>query len=83
MTVWVEKKEKMFQSPFKCLNAALGKSIGVRLKNGKEYAGVLQGLDEHMNLVLEKAETTINEEIKKLDTIVIRGDTIFYIRLTI
>ena len=83
MTVWVEKKEKMFQSPFKCLNAALGKSIGVRLKNGKEYAGVLQGFDERMNLVLEKAGTSINEGRKELNTIVIRGDTIFYITITI
>ncbi len=68
---------KKIQNPQKCLSASLGKKITVALKNGKEYQGELKGFDEHMNLVLENAE--LMNEGRKLDTVVIRGDTIFYI----
>ncbi|MEM2933965.1 MAG: LSM domain-containing protein [Methanocellales archaeon] len=71
--------KKKIQNPQKCLSAALGKSITVALKNGKEYRGELKGFDEHMNLVLENAE--LLNAGRKLDIAVIRGDTIFYIIL--
>ncbi|MEM2925455.1 MAG: LSM domain-containing protein [Methanocellales archaeon] len=71
--------KKKIQSPQKWLSASIGRNITVALKNGKEYMGELKGFDEHMNLVLEDVE--LLNSGRKLDTVVIRGDTIFYIIL--
>jgi len=52
----------------------------VELRNRKEYRGVLIGYDPHMNLVLKTAEEIINEEEpKKLDMVIVRGDNVVYI----
>jgi small nuclear ribonucleoprotein len=51
----------------------------VSLKGGREIRGVLQGYDVHMNLVLDKAEETENGEIRKLGTLIVRGDNVIYI----
>jgi small nuclear ribonucleoprotein len=74
----LKKKIKIkIQNPQKCLSACLGEIITVALKNGREYKGELKGFDEHMNLVLENAE--LLNAGRKLETVFIRGDTIFYI----
>ncbi|MEM2924354.1 MAG: LSm family protein [Methanocellales archaeon] len=70
----------MAQRPLDILNAALNMPVIVRLKGGREFRGELQGYDPHMNLVLDKAEELVNGQvIKKLGTIVVRGDTIVYV----
>ncbi|MEM2933570.1 MAG: LSm family protein [Methanocellales archaeon] len=70
----------MTQRPLDILNAALNMPVIVRLKGGREFRGELQGYDPHMNLVLDKAEELVNGQvIKKLGTIVVRGDTIVYV----
>ena len=50
------------------------------LKNGKQFVGVLNAFDIHINTVLDDVEELENGETKrKLGTVFIRGDTIILI----
>lgn len=68
------------QRPLDVLNRALGSSVLVSLKGGKELRGKLMGYDIHVNLVLEDAEELQgSESIKRYGTMVIRGDNVVFI----
>jgi len=68
----------------KILSKSLGCTVLVRLRGGKLLRGILQGYDQHMNLVLEEAEEISNENSsKRLGTIVIRGDNVMMISPTV
>ncbi|MBU2617712.1 MAG: small nuclear ribonucleoprotein [Euryarchaeota archaeon] len=70
----------MGDRPLDILNESLNAPLIVRLKGGREFRGELQGYDVHMNLVLGKAEELKDGEvIRKLGTIVVRGDNVVYI----
>lgn len=66
----------MSERPLDALEAALEGPITVRLKDGTVYHGVLDGYDQHMNLVLDPDE---GESVE--DTTVIRGDNVVSIEL--
>lgn len=62
------------------LEQNIGKVVLVRLKGGKNLRGKLKGFDQHLNLVLEETEDTSNSEnVKKLGTIIVRGDNVILI----
>ena len=62
------------------LEESLGKIVLIRLRGGKSIRGKLQGFDQHLNLVLEKAEDVSNtENIKELGLIIVRGDNVIMI----
>ncbi|MCQ8897907.1 MAG: small nuclear ribonucleoprotein [Hadesarchaea archaeon] len=62
------------------LNRALGSSVLVSLKGGREFRGKLVGFDVHVNLVLEEAEEIQNgEPARRFGTMMIRGDNVVYI----
>ncbi len=66
--------------PLDVLNRSLNTSVLVRLKGGREFRGVLDGYDIHMNLVLINAEEIQDGEVvKKLGSVVIRGDTVVFV----
>lgn len=63
--------------PLDALNKARGKRVIVDLKNQKQYVGILNAFDIHINVVLDDAEERADGEVKrKLGTVFIRGDTI-------
>ncbi len=63
--------------PLDSLNQSRGKRVLIELKNGKQFVGVLQAFDIHINIVLDDVEEFENGELKrKLGTTFIRGDTI-------
>jgi small nuclear ribonucleoprotein (snRNP)-like protein len=69
-----------FTKPFDILNKARDKRIIVELKNQKQYVGILNAFDPHINIVLEEAEERFEGELKrKLGVVFIRGDTIIMI----
>ncbi|MFN3383543.1 MAG: LSm family protein [Archaeoglobaceae archaeon] len=66
--------------PLDVLNRSLKSPVIVRLKGGREFRGTLDGYDIHMNLVLLNAEEIQGGEvIKKIGSIIIRGDTVVFI----
>lgn len=68
------------QKPLNVLNKSLNKKVLVELKAGREYRGILDGYDPHMNLVLKNAEELQdNESKRKFDLTIVRGDNVVYI----
>lgn len=67
------------------LSQSLRNTVLVRLRSGKMLRGILQGYDQHMNLVLEQAEEIVegNTSQKPLGTIVVRGDNIVMVSPTV
>jgi small nuclear ribonucleoprotein len=62
------------------LEESLGKTVLIRLRGGKSIRGKLKGFDQHLNLVLEKAEdVTDMENIQELGLIIVRGDNVVMI----
>ncbi|ADI73114.1 MULTISPECIES: LSm family protein [Methanohalobium] len=70
----------MGNRPLDILNNALNTPVIVRLRGSREFRGELQGYDVHMNLVLDNAEELNDGEIvRKLGSVVIRGDNVVYV----
>ena len=66
--------------PLNLLNQKLNNRVIVELKGNREYRGILDGYDPHMNLVLKNAEELFESETKrKLETAIVRGDNVIYI----
>jgi len=64
----------------KLLEESVGKVVLVKLKGGKSIRGILQGFDQHMNLLLGDAEDiTISDKVDRLGTIIVRGDNVILI----
>ncbi len=64
----------------KVLDESVGKVVLIKLKGGKVIRGVLQGFDQHMNLVLERSEEIVEDgKANGLGTIVVRGDNVVII----
>lgn len=68
------------QKPLNTLNKSLNSKVLVELKANREYRGILEGYDPHMNLVLKNAEEYVEKELKrKLEVAIVRGDNVVYI----
>ena len=66
--------------PLSVLNQAVGKNVMVELKGRKEYRGVLDGYDPHMNVVLKNAEEYCDGTLRRrLNVVIVRGDNVIYI----
>ena len=64
----------------KVLDESRGKLVLIKLKGGKVLRGILQGFDQHMNLLLEKSEEVVEEgKANSLGTLVVRGDNVVLI----
>ncbi len=56
------------------------RNVLIKLKGGKTITGLLQGFDQHMNLLLDQSEEIPSEgESKSLGSIVVRGDNVVMI----
>ena len=68
------------QKPLNMLNKNLNNKVLVELKSNREYRGILEGYDPHMNLVLKNAEELVNKvPTRKLELTIVRGDNVIYI----
>ena len=64
----------------KVLDESINKNVLIKLKGGKTITGLLQGFDQHMNLLLDHSEEIPSEgESKSLGSIVVRGDNVVMI----
>lgn len=64
--------------PIDVLDAAKGKRVVVRLKDGQEVSGTLQALDMHLNMWLDDAELRASDAVRKLGRLLVRGDSIVF-----
>ena len=63
--------------PLNVLNQAVGKNVMVELKGRKEYRGVLDGYDPHMNVVLRNAEEYCDgQPTRRLSVVIVRARSI-------
>ena len=66
--------------PLSVLQNSVNKNVIVELKGKREYRGVLDGYDPHMNVVLKNAEERVDGNPgRKLSTVIVRGDNVIYI----
>jgi len=70
----------MSEMSIQILEESLGKIVLIKLKGERSLRGKLKGFDQHLNLVLEDAEDTTDiENVKKLGSIIVRGDNVVII----
>lgn len=62
--------------PLSVLEKSLNRRITLQLKDSRMLEGKLVGYDDFMNLVLEETEETKEEQVKKLGTVVLRGNNV-------
>ena len=66
--------------PLTVLSQAANKYVIVELKGRREYRGILDGYDPHMNVVLRNAEEYHEGQLsKKHNVVIVRGDNVIYI----
>lgn len=66
--------------PLSVLQSATNKNVIVELKGRREYRGVLDGYDPHMNVVLKNAEEIVDgTSVRRHGTVIVRGDNVIYI----
>jgi small nuclear ribonucleoprotein len=70
------------KKPLNVLIKQLNASIAVMLKNGCEYKGKMIKCDGHMNILLEGASESKEEQlIANYGNVLLRGNNILYIML--
>lgn len=62
--------------PLNVLEKSMNKCISLLLKDSRILEGKLVGYDEYMNVVLEETEETFEGQVRRLGTIVLRGNNV-------
>lgn len=66
--------------PLTVLGNSLNQNVLVKVKWNREYRGLLDGYDQHLNLVIKNAEEVIdNKSNGTFQTLIVRGDVVVYI----
>ena len=59
------------------LERSIGKTVLIKLRGGRTIRGLLEGYDQHVNLVLKDVDDISNpENTVSIGTIVLRGDNV-------
>jgi small nuclear ribonucleoprotein len=69
-------------SPTVVLERLVDQRVSLRLKDARELAGLLLGLDDHMNLVLDDVEETNAEGSRRLGRVLVRGSSVISLTAT-
>ena len=67
--------------PLDVLEKAMDQKLSLLLKDSRVIEGKLTGYDEYMNIVLSDAEETMNENKRRLGTVILRGNNVVSISL--
>ncbi len=65
--------------PIKVIEEFLNKRISMLMKDNRIIEGVLIGYDEYMNLIINDSEERINDSVRKLGVVIVRGNNILRI----
>jgi small nuclear ribonucleoprotein len=66
----------MADTPTTLVERLLGQRVTLTLKDSRQLAGTLLGVDEHLNLVLDSADETTVEVSRHLGRVVLRGSNV-------
>jgi small nuclear ribonucleoprotein len=66
----------MSSSPTGVIERVVNQRVVLLLKDGRQFAGRLLGLDEHLNLVLDETEETRDDARRRLGRVVVRGSNV-------
>ena len=67
--------------PLDVLEKAMNQKLFLLLKDSRVIEGKLTGYDEYMNMVLLDAEETMNENKRRLGTVILRGNNVVSISI--
>ena len=62
--------------PLNVLEKSINKRISLLLKDNRILDGKLVGYDEYMNMVLEDTEETKDEQVRRIGTVILRGNNV-------
>ncbi|MEE9593204.1 MAG: LSM domain-containing protein [Thermoplasmata archaeon] len=62
--------------PLQILERSLNKKVSLILKDDRVLVGTLVGYDDYMNMVLEDTEETQGEQVRRVGTVVLRGNNV-------
>jgi len=62
--------------PLQILEKTVSKKLSILLKDGRMLEGKLLGYDDYMNLVLEETEESCEDQVRRLGTVILRGNNI-------
>ena len=62
--------------PLTVLEKSMHKTISLLLKDGRVLEGKLMGFDDYMNIVLEETEENVEDNVRRLGTVVLRGNNV-------
>jgi len=62
--------------PLNVLEKSINKRISLLLKDNRILDGKLAGYDEYMNMVLEDTEETKDEQVRRIGTVILRGNNV-------
>jgi len=62
--------------PLNVLEKSINRTVTLLLKDGRMLEGKMSGFDEYMNMILEDTEETKDEQVRRLGTVILRGNNI-------
>lgn len=62
--------------PLHVLEKSLNKTVSLLLKDSRILKGTLVGYDDYMNMVLEGTEETQGDQVRRIGTVVLRGNNV-------
>lgn len=65
--------------PIKVIEEFMNKRISMLMKDSRILEGILIGYDEYMNLIINDTEERMNETVRKLGVVIVRGNNILRI----
>ncbi len=68
--------------PLDVLERSMNRKMSLQLKDGRVLEGKLVGYDQYMNLVLDETEERFDENLRRLGTVVLRGNNVVTITPT-
>ncbi len=62
--------------PLHVLEKSLNKRVSLVLKDNRMLEGILVGFDDYMNMVLEDTEETMGDQVRRIGTVILRGNNV-------
>jgi small nuclear ribonucleoprotein len=62
--------------PLSLLEKSMNRKVLLLLKDSRLLEGTLVGFDDYLNMVLEDTEETNADQVKRLGTVILRGNNV-------